>query len=429
MPLAAALLLAALPGCDRFEPKETAFDNKVYLSVAQTSNRQQLTYKRTLDRLDRTLQAMLSYPSDRDVSVTIAVDPTLVASYNTRYNTDYPPLDPSHYGLSGGNTVIEAGRVTSEPAVLYLTGLDRDDMEVDKVFLLPVTISQSSIDVLGASSTVYYLVKRSSAITTAAQLNTGNWMEFPTLDVWGPHSEVYNGIPAVTYEAFIYIDEYVKVIGTSDVHISSIMGVEQYMLLRIGDVNFNRDQLQFAGEAFFGKFPKSDDKKRLYTNQWYHIACTYDMEDRTVAIYVNGELQSGASGMGPALDDENRMNLAMRALYDLSVQNPGMYPDYETYDKAYQFFIGRSYNDDRPLQGKIAEARVWSVARTQQEIRENMYGIENPADEPALLGYWKFDEGTGNTVTDHTGRGNHAIAHTDLVWPEGIEIPRLNQDE
>jgi len=72
---------------------------------------------------------------------------------------------------------------------------------------------------------------------------------------------------------------------------------------------------------------------------------------------------------------------------------------------------------------------VWSVARTPEEIWENMYRIKNPQDLPELIGYWKFDEGKGNTIKDYSMYGNDGVAEKDIVWPTGIEIPEINKTE
>ena len=47
---------------------------------------QTATIKNTLDELDRTFSATLAYPSGGDVTVSIAVDPSLVDTYNARHN-------------------------------------------------------------------------------------------------------------------------------------------------------------------------------------------------------------------------------------------------------------------------------------------------------------------------------------------------------
>ncbi len=434
------VLLGALTACERYDADDHKFGNVVYLNVSQTSPVQLATFSNNRPTYDCTLQAALTYPAAQDVRVSLAVDPSLVAAYNARYGTAWPMLDEKYYTLSAPETTIAAGRTVSDVVTLQLRGLMGEGEEqtgalpLDETFLVPVRISGASMDVLRGSDVAYYVVKRSSAITVAAQLGEGNWINFPTLDKYGANSSAWNGLTAMTYEALIYIDEFATQDETSTpVSISTIMGVEQYLLLRIGDTNFERQQLQFDGSGSgsqFGKFPGRDATKNLEAGRWYHVACTYDQATQTVRIYVDGRIQSEESGVGIATQSEdNRINLVMRALYDYYLNNPTEDNEkkYGGFVDAYQFFIGRSYNEYRPLNGKIAEARVWSVARTPEQIWENMYNIENPADDPTLLGYWKFNEGAGNTVRDYSMYGNDGVAESDITWPAGIEIPKINE--
>lgn len=441
-------LLAVLTSCERFDADDHKFDNVVYLDVSQTSPVQLATFSNNRTTYDCTFTATLTYPAGQDVTVSLEIDPSLVADYNTRYGTSWPMLDAKYYALSSETATIPAGRTSSEVVTLQLKELMGEGEEqagalpLDETYLVPIRISGASIDVLGGSDVAYYVVKRSSAITVAAQLNSGNWINFPTLDKYGANSQAWNGLTAMTYEALIYIDEF----ATKDsedlpVNISSVMGVEQYLLLRIGDTNFERQQLQFDGSgngSQFGKFPGKDATKNLEAGRWYHVACTYDQATQTVRVYVDGKIQSEETGVGiTAPSKKNQINLAMRALYDLwNTASEAEKPQYETddtgYNKlgdAYQFFIGKSYDEKRPLNGKIAEARVWSVARTPEQIWENMYEITDPESDPTLLGYWKFNEGTGNTVKDYSMYGNDGVAETDIVWPTGIEIPKINETE
>ena len=434
------VLLGALTACERYDADDHKFGNVVYLNVSQTSPVQLATFSNNRETYDCTLQAALTYPAAQDVRVSLAVDPSLVAAYNARYGTAWPMLDEKYYTLSAAETTIAAGRTVSDVVTLQLRGLMGEGEEqtgalpLDETFLVPVRISGASMDVLRGSDVAYYVVKRSSAITVAAQLGEGNWINFPTLDKYGTNSSAWNGLTAMTYEELIYIDQF----ATTDaeglpVNISSVLGVEQYLLLRIGDTNFERQQLQFDGSGSgsqFGKFPGKDATKNLEAGRWYHVACTYDQAARTVRIYVDGQLQSEESGVGIATQSEdNRINLAMRALYDYYLNNPTEENEkkYGGFVDAYQFFIGKSYDEKRPLNGKIAEARVWSVARTPEQIWENMYNVENPADDPTLLGYWKFNEGAGNTVRDYSMYGNDGVAESDITWPAGIEIPKINE--
>lgn len=417
-------VLALLVSCNRFEPVDHVFDNCAYLDVSATSQTQAATFGNRVGSLEKHLCVALSYPSDKDVKATISVDASLTDAFNHRYGTDYQLLPDAYLDFSPVSVTIEAGKVNSEKVSIgfkNLMGQGEDQtgaMEIDKTYLLPVRLSSEDISTMDGSSVAYYLVKRSSAITVAAQL-TDNWIEFPLMDTPGEVADAYNGLTALTYEALVNVDRFDLNNKDGVCNISTVMGVEQYLLLRIGDANFERQCLQFDGSgngSQFGKLPsKSDPAKKLYSGSWYHIACTYDQNERVARIYVNGKLideVKEAGVAGPTAD--NKITLAMRAL--------GM-------PEAYQFFIGKSYNDFRPLQGKIAEARVWRVARTGDEIWKNMYRIENPKDQKDLIGYWKFNDGEGNVVKDYSWVGNHGKAVGDIIWPDGIEIHEINKEE
>lgn len=417
-------VLALLVSCNRFEPVDHVFDNCAYLDVSATSQTQAATFGNRVGSLEKHLCVALSYPSDKDVKATISVDASLTDAFNHRYGTDYQLLPDAYLDFSPVSVTIEAGKVNSEKVSIGLKNLmgqgedQTGAMEIDKTYLLPVRLSSEDISTMDGSSVAYYLVKRSSAITVAAQL-TDNWIEFPLMDTPGEVADAYNGLTALTYEALVNVDRFDLNNKDGVCNISTVMGVEQYLLLRIGDANFERQCLQFDGSgngSQFGKLPsKSDPAKKLYSGSWYHVACTYDQNERVARIYVNGKLideVKEAGVAGPTAD--NKITLAMRAL--------GM-------PEAYQFFIGKSYNDFRPLQGKIAEARVWRVARTGDEIWKNMYRIENPKDQKDLIGYWKFNDGEGNVVKDYSWVGNHGKAVGDIIWPDGIEIHEINKEE
>lgn len=58
------------------------------------------------------------------------------------------------------------------------------------------------------------------------------------------------------------------------------------------------------------------------------------------------------------------------------------------------------------FKGKVAEGRIWHVARGQSEIAADM-DRRLTGDEPGLLGYWRFDEGAGGSAADATGNLYH----------------------
>lgn len=418
--------ICAASACGRFDPAGHVFPNSIYLDVSATDQVQPANISNRAESASYSLAAVLAYPADSDIEATIAVDPALVESYNSRFGTDYSMLPSQYLDFSSATVTVEAGRTTSETVTILMKDLlgQGDDqqgaLEIDRTWLLPVTVSSPDMPSMQGSATAFYLVKRTSAITVAAQL-TDNWISFPLLDQPGDLADVYNDLTAVTYEALIYIDRFDTSNSFGECNISTVMGVEQYLLLRIGDANFERQQLQFDGSgngSQFGKLPsKSDPSKKLESGLWYHVACTYDQDARTARIYVNGQLTDEAKDVGvTGSSQDNRITLAMQAL--------GM-------TEAYRFCIGWSYNDFRPLQGRIAEARLWRVARSQQQIWDCMYRIPDfcAEDYPDLIGYWKFDEGQGNTIHDYSLYGNHGQANSDIIWPDGIEIPEINKED
>ena len=74
-----------------------------------------------------------------------------------------------------------------------------------------------------------------------------------------------------------------------------------------------------------------------------------------------------------------------------------------------QFRVGGSRDDNRvyrnPFIGMIDEVRVWSQARTQEQIADSLHGylVGNETD---LAGYWSLSSGSGTIAADLTGAGN-----------------------
>ena len=58
--------------------------------------------------------------------------------------------------------------------------------------------------------------------------------------------------------------------------------------------------------------------------------------------------------------------------------------------------------------------RIWNIARTSGQIAANYNKSFGPA--PGLVGYWKFDEGSGSTAVDSSGFSNHG----DLDPPQWV---------
>lgn len=77
------------------------------------------------------------------------------------------------------------------------------------------------------------------------------------------------------------------------------------------------------------------------------------------------------------------------------------------------------------MEGYVSEARVWAVARSAVELKNNVCWV-NPLSE-GLLAYWRFnqaDPDNAKRVTDLTGNGYDAVyTTTTLKFTEGVRCP------
>lgn len=98
----------------------------------------------------------------------------------------------------------------------------------------------------------------------------------------------------------------------------------------------------------------------------------------------------------------------------LSVSSSGTHTNPTT--AARNLFFGKNNGGTVFFAGFLDEIRIWNTARTAGQI--NAYrGRQLQAAEvvPALLGYWKCDDGTGGTVTD----SSDATYHSDSTVANG----------
>lgn len=120
--------------------------------------------------------------------------------------------------------------------------------------------------------------------------------------------------------------------------------------------------------------------------RWYHLAATYD--GSRIVAYVNATEIGGQIALG---------KMAI--------------------DKA-DLFIGKGdpEHGGEYFHGTLDEIRLWNVAQSGMDIRQNMGGRLS-GQEDGLVAYWNFDDGTAN---DRTANGNNALFPLveESVWPD-----------
>lgn len=137
---------------------------------------------------------------------------------------------------------------------------------------------------------------------------------------------------------------------------------------------------------------------------WVHVAGTYD--GRFVRLFLDGEpiLEVPASGIIPDCPSER---IAIGS------------------DQGSHCFLGM-----------IDEVRLWSIARTREEIARDRFRVLH-GDEEGLEGYWRFEEGEGQIAADSSANGRDGIlgrqAGTDDADPswvaQGAPILEISADD
>jgi hypothetical protein len=135
---------------------------------------------------------------------------------------------------------------------------------------------------------------------------------------------------------------------------------------------------------------------------------------------VNGKLR-GAAG-GPINDGMwhhvagTFTNTTMRVYKDGALDAETTFAPTAIAVSGNDLRIGFDGGSERsPFKGAIDEVRIWNVARSAEEIRANK-GLCLGGREQGLVGYWRFDEGSGTTMRDQTGRGNDGVLAGGGAW-------------
>lgn len=372
-----ALSAATFVACNN-EDTET-FDNQVYINAsAKTSN---VLLKSTAPTAEGKFKIAIPKPEGKEITVSVKAEPALVDTYNAAYYDKAEALPSQYYALEKQQVTIQTGSTLSDEVSVKFNNLTELDRE--KIYVLPVTIEQANIGILQSARTMYYVLKGAALINVVADITKNlvyvNWSK----------PEVADNLKQMTAEVLIHPNKL-------DKQISSIMGIESYFLIRLGDTGIPQNQLQIATSN--GKLSSAD--LVIPTGEWTHIAVTYDADaGGKITVYINGKNKlEGAIDFGTVNWAKTQTN------------------------EGNGFWIGHSYNRERWLEGGITECRIWNKVLTSDEINAKAHFYEVVPGTKGLVSYWKFDEGAGTSITDYSGNGNNATAVETITW-NPVELP------
>ena len=143
---------------------------------------------------------------------------------------------------------------------------------------------------------------------------------------------------------------------------------------------------------------------------WHHVAVTRN-DARDLALYIDGEMRASCEGTGIP-SSNNFQDLSIGCTFGTIGPPPG------GVEPPTWFFPGLI---DKPA--------MWNVALTDTQITD-VFGSGVDPLSSGLLGYWTFNEGTGQAVADLSPAGNDGFLgelpdpdSADPLWVDGAVEP------
>jgi hypothetical protein len=118
----------------------------------------------------------------------------------------------------------------------------------------------------------------------------------------------------------------------------------------------------------------------LELGKWYYVAGVFDDDSNKIYVYINGIFHNSEDFTGSIPTSTGDLTIG-------------------TYCGTTKYLFD----------GTIDDVRIYNRALSETEIKE-LYNPYDDGDVPTpkkgLVGYWNFDEGSGNTAHDSSGNGN-----------------------
>ena len=380
---ALSVVVLSMAGCttEKQEMEEHHFNNRLYINTS--ANSEEILVKASGSvNIERQLTVGTSLQADREVTGRFAADRTLLSEYQSAfYDNEAVLLPDGMCEIENDSFTIAPGTVTSSPATVHFKGLETLDRDI--VYVMPVTIKDiKGMEVLNSKSVVYYIFKGAALINVVANLSENRaWPDFNG-------DEKFKNLTTFTFEGYLRPNSLTKQINT-------FMGIEGLFLLRFGDAGVDPDQLQVACSS---NFTNSDMK--IKTGEWSHVAVTFD--NGLITVYINGS-NKGSKKIG-------------KTVYDFSAKH------HNEEDGSRCFWVGYSYASDRYFDGDMAEVRIWNIALTEEQLNEPNHFLSVDPESEGLIAYWKFDEGTGNIIKDHSSSGFDLTCDKNPTWNK-VSLP------
>lgn len=321
----------------------------------------------------------LSSAAPKDCKFRLEVDEKVLEEYNEKQSTGFVTLPEGQYEIPN-EIMIKKGEYTADPVKVNIKPLTED--MIGETYALPLRLVSEDGAVLSMPQTSAFVIT-TEAITTSSlpQFNGGPMLK----------SEMPKG--PETYNEYT-IEVKFQVSNTYDRDRAVFVNrgdLTNFVLLRF------EDPQRYDGNHEAHSLVQIVGRNRLYMNpsfsfvpnKWQHLALTCDGSQ--YKLYING---------------------AFAGVKDIP-SGPTTFEAFEWFTKG-----DDSWSHWGNCTILMAEARVWSVCRTEAQIQNNMATVS--AKSKGLEAYWRMNDGTGNTFADCTGNG-HTLTSGNASTPKWIE--------
>ena len=309
----------------------------------------------------------------KDIQVHIGYDSKAVDDYNSRFKTNYVAVPRDAFVINDEYVVIAAGTATS--AMTSVTLRDNTFIEEGVNYVIPLSVAYTNTskpEILEASKNLF--------------IKIGKTIESYSLDITGTgiystYSYGNNGYNLSTWTLEIKAHPYNMKSRGSDQLCRLCCWNEDgggQVLLRFNENGKPWKTLDIvapSGRYVTGAIGEGDNETGAFEpNQWYMISIVWD--GAQMSVYINGQK-----------DTPWQNTISGNQGFNLN-----------------RFEIGMSwggYGSSQSYTGRMAEMRIWNVARSQSDIASTLCSVD--AKSEGLLGYWKMNEGEGHIFHDSAG--------------------------
>ncbi len=364
--IACAALVSFMTGCDNADYK--ILDNAIYFSEAESGSFEKITADPE-NVTTTSLNIRLAEALVEDVEATLIIDPSILEEYNAANSTSYEVL-PEKYYTFNKDIKIKAGDVSAEATDFSIKPYATPNGES---YAIPVAISVTKGNVSTIGTSGKYLILLNQPLIQAVPVM--NWKNHPSTDKEKKWNE---SVTEYSLEFWVQMDGF-------RINNQAIFNSED-IYIRFGDAMIDYDLLQIKTLG-----SQVNTVTHFLPNKWYHVAFVHDASG-LLTIYING-------------------------VKDVTLQTKG---GPLTFTFLEMVCSGSTYFRNNC---KLAQVRLWRKAITPTQIISNMYYAVRSTD-PNLMGYWKLDEGQGNTFEDCTGQGRDMAVEDELKWENDVRFDK-----